>query len=231
MSCVEKLRAALAAVPVGEPCTAAAVGALYEAGYEASQQLSPNNRRQVPVEDVRETCSQQAVPGACMPVLAWLAAGLRSDLPSSATQQAHGMACALLGVVSRVLSDTALRELGKPGGPDPQVMHTAKGALEQLGPFGRPLQHGWELCVAVTLSILHERYMTVHKTPTSHKSKGLCTCCSAAANGCPCCCVVHAQLNTPRLHLVFGLVRRGPVPAAGRGGSSPAGRHLPYRYC
>jgi hypothetical protein len=82
-----------------------------------------------------------------MPVLTWLAAGLRSGLPPSATQQAHEMACALLGVVSGVLSKTALHELGTPGKPNPQVIFTAKQALEQLGAFGKPLQHGWELCV------------------------------------------------------------------------------------
>jgi hypothetical protein len=92
MSCVRQLQAAIAAVPLSQPCTAAAVEALYAAGHAAARQLSPVHFHPRPSASSQETCIQQQVPGACMPVLAWLAAGLRSGLPTAATYKAHEMA-------------------------------------------------------------------------------------------------------------------------------------------
>jgi hypothetical protein len=83
-----------------------------------------------------DACAQQGVPGACMPVLAWLAAGLRSGLPPVATQQAHELACALLGVVTAVLPHTLKQQLGLQQDPNPQVRGKAVLLLEQLGTIG-----------------------------------------------------------------------------------------------
>jgi hypothetical protein len=85
---------------------------------------------------VLDACVEQQLPGACMPVLAWLAAGLRSGLPPAATQQAHAMACALLGVVMRVLPDKG--QLASTTEPSPMPLETRARLLEQLGTTGEP---------------------------------------------------------------------------------------------
>jgi hypothetical protein len=139
MSCVKTLKAALAAAPVDKPCTDEAVAVLFEAGYDASQQLSPKNPATPPAVDLTEACAQEGVPGACMPVLAWLAAGLRNSLSPDGIELAHEMACALLGVVSRVFSEGTLQKLEVPGGPGPRILHTVKRAVKQLAPFGKLL--------------------------------------------------------------------------------------------
>jgi hypothetical protein len=105
MSRVAKLKAALAAVPADQPCTPAAVKALHTAGHAAAQHIAAISQTPQASFEVLDDCVEQGVPGACMPVLAWLAAGLRSGLPPAATQQAYAMACALLGVVTAVLPD------------------------------------------------------------------------------------------------------------------------------
>jgi hypothetical protein len=139
MSCVKKLKAALAAVPVGEPCTAAAVEVIYVSAHAASRQLSPTDRRQAPADNLVEACAQQQLPRACMPVLAWLAAGLRSGLPPAATEQAHELACALLEVASRVLPDAALQNLSTSGAASSRSTSAAQKAVQKLGSFGRLL--------------------------------------------------------------------------------------------
>jgi hypothetical protein len=107
MDCVKNLKAALNAVPVDTSCTAAAVAALFVSGHAAARQISPGlpdaMYNEAYNEELREAAAQQQLPGACMPVLAWLASGLSSGLPPAASVQAHEMACVLLGVVALVL--------------------------------------------------------------------------------------------------------------------------------
>jgi hypothetical protein len=81
-------------------------------------------------------CAEQKVPGACLPVLGWLAAGLRSGLPPAATQQAHEMACMLLGVVARVLPDSLQLQLVGGGAPSTAMKQKISCTLQQLGNTG-----------------------------------------------------------------------------------------------
>jgi hypothetical protein len=150
MSSIKKLKAALAAVPVGELCTPAAVEALYDAGHAILRQLSPSDK------DPVDECGQQQLPGACMPVLVWLAAGLRSGLSPAATKQAHEMACSLLGVVSRVFPEAVLGKLATHGGPSPQDRITSQEAIKQLGTFGELQQP--QKCILST----EYQYSTYH---------------------------------------------------------------------
>lgn len=136
MSTVCRLRAALAAVPVQHPCTAEAVQALHAEGSAPARTLVDVNRQDADESRVLDTSIQQAVPGACMPVLTWLAAGLRSGMSLSATQQAHEMACLLLGVVSRVLFHDVQVALAHQEVPDPHLKRVATGYLRQLGSTG-----------------------------------------------------------------------------------------------
>lgn len=132
MSSAKKLRAALAAVPVGQPCTGAAVGALYAAGH-ATLKGSCGGATAQEVLQLREALSQQGVPGACMPVLAWLAAGLRSSLPSAAVQQAHEMACLLLMVTAGVTGSDLLPLTGDRGVASARGQCMASRTLRELG--------------------------------------------------------------------------------------------------
>lgn len=159
MSCVEKLRSALAAVPVDQACTGAAVGALFTAGHVAARDIT-NDVGKTPQEMrlLREACTQQQLPGACMPVLAWLASGLRSGLPATATQQAHEMACWLLKVVTRALPDIierseapypesacTLQQLGDPGASRPSL--TSQHSSPSLRGHQRPRSVHVHVCV------------------------------------------------------------------------------------
>jgi hypothetical protein len=139
MECITKLQAALAAVPVSQqPCTAA-VRALHVAGHAAARQIFPAMYAGVELEapQMQQACSQQQLPGACMPVLAWLVTGLSSGLPLAASQQAHEMVCVLLGVVSVVVPKSVRHELWGPfthGGTCSQsVKDEAVRLLQQLG--------------------------------------------------------------------------------------------------
>jgi hypothetical protein len=141
MSCVARLQAALAAVPVQQPCTAAAVGAASIAGADAAAEVAAPDRTQPAVLQAVEACRHQGVPGACMPVLAWLAAGLRKGLPPAATEEAHNLACSLLGVVCGVLPRILQVQMGAVPLPNPQVPAGAVRLLEQLGPAGGSTLH------------------------------------------------------------------------------------------
>jgi hypothetical protein len=73
-----------------------------------------------------------------MPVLVWLAIGLRSGLPPAATEKAHEMACALLGVVSAVLPDEMTQALAQQQHfSQPDIMQTASSMVAQLGSVGK----------------------------------------------------------------------------------------------
>jgi hypothetical protein len=144
MSAINRLKTALAAVPLKEPCSATAVAALHAAGAAAFRTLTGVDCRGEPATELLNACAQQAVPGACMPVLAWLAAGLRSSLPPAATQQAHEMACALLRLVSQAVPSETQKELEKLGPqeePSPHLKRTATGYLKQLGTTGEQTRH------------------------------------------------------------------------------------------
>jgi hypothetical protein len=130
MISVERLQAALAAVPVNQSCTGGAVGTLFTAGRAAAQQIANGSTTAQEQMQVRKACCQQQLPGACMPVLAWLAAGLRSGLSATATQQAHEMACVLLWVVSRSMPDDVESSQGNVG------QHETALILQQLGTPG-----------------------------------------------------------------------------------------------
>jgi hypothetical protein len=127
---VTKLKAALAAVPATQPCTPAAVKALHTAGHGAAQHIAAVRRTPLASVQVLADCLTEEVPGACMPVLAWLAAGLCTGLPPAATQQAYEMACALMGVVTAMLPDRTRNEMG--GTDRAAVGHL----LQQLGKTG-----------------------------------------------------------------------------------------------
>jgi hypothetical protein len=71
-----------------------------------------------------------------MPVLAWLAAGLRSGLLPAATQQAHQLACALLEVVVGVLPADFRHAMDTQQDLTPQLKREANRLLKQLGPTG-----------------------------------------------------------------------------------------------
>jgi hypothetical protein len=73
---------------------------------------------------------------AILPVLAWLAAGLRSRLPPAATQQAHELTCALLGVVSRVLLDGVMQMLLNDPCPDKPLVTAVLHSVKPLGSQG-----------------------------------------------------------------------------------------------
>jgi hypothetical protein len=135
--CVRKLKDALAAVPVSQPCTAAAVAALSIGAHDLAEAFHPlfsvttplrlNSSRAV------DACAWQQLPSACMPVLAWLADGLGSGLPPAAQQQALYMMCLLLLVVSLVVP-TSLEERVRQR--DQSAKDTALRLLETLGVFG-----------------------------------------------------------------------------------------------
>jgi hypothetical protein len=72
-----------------------------------------------------------------LPVLAWLAAGLRSGLPPAATQQAHELACALLGVMTQVLHDGVVQLLMNDPLPDKPLVTSVQRAVEPLGSQGK----------------------------------------------------------------------------------------------
>jgi hypothetical protein len=137
MKCVKKLKAALAAVPVSsQPCTAAAVATLFVGTRDARQQLVPvlsQTAIMQPVSDMAEEVASQQLPGACMPVLAWLEAGLRSGLPAPARQQALDLASVLLGVVTLAIPGSLLQPLvlGAAGAKE-----LATRGWQQLGDLG-----------------------------------------------------------------------------------------------
>jgi hypothetical protein len=142
MECVKKLKAALAAVPVSQPCTAATVTALSVGAHDAAQQLVPL-LSSAPLNylldsAVAEACSWQQLPAACMPVLAWLAAGLRSGLPAAAQRQAQEVACVLLGVLSLVVPGSLGGRLYQDPGTAARQSAEAAGLrlLQTLGAFG-----------------------------------------------------------------------------------------------
>jgi hypothetical protein len=136
MTTVKKLKAALAAVPLQEPCTAGAVDALHTAGAAAFRILTGEDLHSKAAAQLLDACAHQGLPGACMPVLTWLAAGLRSGLPPAATQQAHEMACALLWVVSQVVSFETQQALAAQEVPSAHIKRTATGYLRHLGTTG-----------------------------------------------------------------------------------------------
>lgn len=156
MTTVKKLKAALAAVPLQEPCTAGAVDALHTAGAAAFRILTGEDLHSKAAAQLLDACAHQGLPGACMPVLTWLAAGLRSGLPSGATQQAHEMACALLGVVTSVLPDQMMHALGTQPVLSPHIMQAAAGMLAQLGSAGELLLDQARSC-----------YLMYHENPDS----------------------------------------------------------------
>lgn len=136
MPLLQRLRQALAAAPVAEPCTAAAVDTLYTAAYAAARQVSPAERLQLPDEELEEACVQEQVPAACMPVLAWLAQGLSGELPLASTKQAYNLACALLGVVYRQLPWRIQRQLWSGPNVATPVKREGDLLLRRLGPRG-----------------------------------------------------------------------------------------------
>jgi hypothetical protein len=123
----------MAAVPVSRPCTAEAIETLYVAGRAAALQLSPALPAAKASEKLQQACTEQQLPGACMPVLAWLAAGLSSGLPPTAQQQAHEMACALLGVVSLVVPGSLQTDLWVKYPIRQNDQTKAERLLQQLG--------------------------------------------------------------------------------------------------
>jgi hypothetical protein len=151
MSCISKLAAALAAVPVDQSCTATAVAALYVSGHAAARQISPGLPDAMYNESydqkLRPAALQQHLPRACMPVLAWLAAGLSSGLPPAASQQAHEMACVLLGVVALVVPPS----LEAPQAPPTpaELIEAWRLLLQELGPSIGAGVHAYALVDAV----------------------------------------------------------------------------------
>lgn len=150
MACVKHLRAALAAVPVAKPCTAAAVAALHVTGHAVAPQLFPWTspglravaRTHAPGE-LQYACVQQQLPGACMPVLAWLTDGLSSGLPAAASQQALEVACVLLAVVSLVVpADLDQMFWGDAPPLSQNIQRAAVRLLQQLGATGTCLHKG-----------------------------------------------------------------------------------------
>jgi hypothetical protein len=143
MAPLERLRLALAAAPVGQPCTAEAVDTLYTAAYAAVRQVAPLDRSLLPPVDIQEASVQEHVPTACMPVLGWLANGLSSGLPPAATKQAYELACAMLGVVYRQLPWSIQDKLW--AGPDLAitVKMIADSLLQRLGARG---ECDWQCC-------------------------------------------------------------------------------------
>jgi hypothetical protein len=136
MQPISQLGAALAAVPVAQPCTAAAVRALHVEGHAAARQLAPAMYLGMPAVafmELQEACTRQQLPGACMPVLAWLADGLSSGLPAATSLQAHDMVCVLLGVVSLVVPSRLQTKLWDDAGCDQQTLDKAVRLLQQLG--------------------------------------------------------------------------------------------------
>jgi hypothetical protein len=146
MECVKKLKAALAAVPVSQPCTPADVAKLSAGARDASQQLflmlsltSPSllMPTQPLITAVAEGCSWQQLPSACTPVLAWLADGLCSGLPAADHQEAYEMACLLLGVVSLVIPGSLEGRLFEENEATRQSARAAASRLvHTLGAFG-----------------------------------------------------------------------------------------------
>jgi hypothetical protein len=139
MARLERLRLALAAAPLGQPCTADAVGVLYTAAYAAARQVAPAERLLHPLDELEEACVQEQVPSACLPVLAWLAEGLSSGLPPDFSRQAYDMACALLGVVYRQLPRSIQMQLWPNAAVG--VRMTAGSLLRKLGPNGEQCWH------------------------------------------------------------------------------------------
>jgi hypothetical protein len=152
MDCVKKLKAALAAVPVSQPCTAAAVAALSVGAHDAAERLVPW-LSQTPAtdgsfSDVAEACASQQLPAACMPVLAWLADGLRSGLPAATQQQALNVASVLLGVVSVTVPDSEKGRVWNGAMYTPEVLAAeadARRLLQTLGPLGACCRPGSQL--------------------------------------------------------------------------------------
>jgi hypothetical protein len=68
-----------------------------------------------------------------MPVLGWLAAGLSSGLPPAACQQAHEMACVLLGVVSTAVPARLQTDLWAERSSGQTDRNKAVRLLQQLG--------------------------------------------------------------------------------------------------
>jgi hypothetical protein len=105
------------------------------------------------LSDVAEAVGIQRLPAACMPVLAWLAAGLRSGLPPAAHQQALEMTSMLLGVVSLVVPDSVKKRVWGPMYTPPVLAAEAEALalMQTLGTLGgwctgRP---GSKLCAPV----------------------------------------------------------------------------------
>jgi hypothetical protein len=142
MASLNDFSRALASVPVSQPCTAAAVRALHFRVLAAAQQLfpelSPGLRLVAGAAEfgiLREACAQQQLPGACLPVLAWLGDGLSSSsLAPAVSQQAVEVACMLLGAVS--LAPGKLEVQLSSGSLPPHVVQETARLLQQLGAFG-----------------------------------------------------------------------------------------------
>jgi hypothetical protein len=145
--CVNKLKAALAAVPVSQPCTAAAVAALAIGAHDVAQAIGPVFSVTSPLQLVSsatvDACAWQQLPAACMPVLTWLADGLSSGLPPAAQQQAVYIACLLLVVVSLVVPDSLEARVRQ---RDQTAKGTALRLLQTLGAFGAWLAGLRSLC-------------------------------------------------------------------------------------
>lgn len=197
MSSVTKLKAALAAVPVGRPCTAAAVGALHEAGTAAAQQLTDADTDRQKLLDHMKTCLKQRLPLACLPVLTWLAAGLSSGLPPAATQQAYETACALLGVMGLVLShDMRVTLISQQ--LTPQQKRNAADVLQHLGPPGEVFhislrQHQEVRASHKQLHVLNYRCCQgQYHTMPSDEHHMLLICGAPANNTCGYACILPA---------------------------------------
>jgi hypothetical protein len=137
MELVRKLKAALAAVPVSQPCTAAAVAALSIGAHDLAEELQHMFSVRTPLQfessPVVDACAWQQLPSACMPVLAWLADGLDSGLPPAAQQQALYMSCFLLMVVSLVIPISLEARVRQ---REQSAKGTALRLLGTLGAFG-----------------------------------------------------------------------------------------------
>jgi hypothetical protein len=84
-------------------------------------------------EQLQEAAAHMQLPRACMPVLAWLAAGLSSGLPPVATQQAHEMTCALIGVMVLVVPMSMEARLLDDESGSQEVQREVLHMLRQLG--------------------------------------------------------------------------------------------------
>jgi hypothetical protein len=100
------------------------------------------------MSDVAEAVGIQRLPAACMPVLAWLAAGLGSGLPPAAQQQALDLVSVLLGVVSLVVPDSVKGRVWSGAMYTPEVLAAEADALRllhTLGSLGAWLRPGGKL--------------------------------------------------------------------------------------